>query len=59
MAEQNKSAEMLELFRKTSIKELEQMLRDAKSREETVFFRTLINLKLQSAQEQIVGEFLL
>ena len=46
-------------FLLVSIAELEASLSAAESREEAIFYRTLINLKLQLAQERIVGETLL
>ena len=46
-------------FLLSSIDELETALASAQSREEAIFYRTLINLKLQLAQERIVGETLL
>lgn len=47
------------LFEKASIAELEEMLATAEKREEKIFWRALINLKLQLKQEAIVGEILL
>ena len=46
-------------FLLATIDELEAALASAQSREEAIFYRTLINLKLQLAQERIVGETLL
>ncbi len=48
-----------ECFSSATIEQLERALASANSREEAIFFRTLINLKLQLAQERIVGETLL
>lgn len=46
-------------FDSCTIAELEGMLAVSQSKEEKVFYRTLINLKMQFAQEKIVGETLL
>lgn len=53
----NKSAK--ELYRKfeyCTFRELEEYLLEARSHEEKAFYRALLNLKLQIAQERIVGE---
>lgn len=50
---------MYERFERTSFVELEQLLRDAKTREEHAFYRSLLNLRLQIEQEKIIGEVLL
>ncbi len=50
---------MYEDFEKISISELEESLAATESREEKLFCRALINLKLQLAQEKIIGETLL
>ena len=47
------------LFERASISELEERLAAAEKREEKIFWRALINLKLQLKQEAIVGELLL
>lgn len=47
------------LFETVTIAELEEKLASVNTREEKVFYRALINLKLQLAQEKIVGEILL
>lgn len=47
------------IFSSCSIAEMERQIASAHSREEKVFFRTLINLKLQLAQEKVVEEDLL
>ncbi len=46
-------------FQTATLAELETRLALAGAREEKVFYRELINLKLQLAQEKIVGEMLL
>lgn len=46
-------------FSQTSIFELEDRLEKSTDREEKIFLRELINLKLQLAQEKVVGEILL
>ncbi len=46
-------------FKETTISELEARLSESDDREEKIFLRALINLKLQLAQEKIVGEMLL
>ena len=43
----------------TSIKDLENCLLNGASREEKIFYRKLLNLKLQLAQEKVIGELLL
>lgn len=46
-------------FSQTSIFALEDRLEKSTDREEKIFLRELINLKLQLAQEKVVGEILL
>lgn len=50
---------LIDSFQKATIPELEVRLAESSSREEKLLLRTLINLKLQLAQEKIVGETLL
>ena len=47
------------LFKNMTVSELEDQLSLSTDREEKIFLRALINLKLQLAQEKIVGEMLL
>ncbi len=47
------------LFEAYSIAELENKIALSATREEKVFYRALINLKMQFAQERIIGEKLL
>lgn len=54
-----KSESLYELFKNTTVSELETLLASTDNREEKIFLRALINLKLQLAQEKIVGEMLL
>ncbi|MCR5264236.1 MAG: hypothetical protein K6D94_10205 [Clostridiales bacterium] len=51
--------ELYALFTATSFPQLESMLIRADSRDAKAFYRALLNLKLQIAQEKIVGEELL
>lgn len=46
-------------FEEVAIPELEKRLFESDIREEKIFLRELINLKLQLAQEKVVGEKLL
>ena len=50
---------LFEGFSEITIAELEKKISASKSREETIFYRNMLNLKLQLAQEKIVGERLL
>lgn len=43
-------------FEYCSFRDLEELLLNARSREEKAFYRSLLNLKLQIAQERVVGE---
>lgn len=43
-------------FEYCSFRDLEELLLNSRSREEKAFYRALLNLKLQIAQERIVGE---
>jgi hypothetical protein len=47
------------LFKNMTVSELERQLSLTGDREEKIFLRALINLKLQLAQEKVVGEMLL
>ncbi len=47
------------LFKSMTVSELENQLSLSEDREEKIFLRALINLKLQLAQEKVVGEMLL
>ena len=46
-------------FNGVTISQLEEKLASAETREEKLFCRAMINLKLQLTQEKIVGEILL
>ena len=60
MSNQEKiSREMFLKFELYSFRELEELLLSAHSHEEKAFYRSLLNLKLQIAQERVVGEQLL
>ena len=60
MSHQEKiSREMYLKFELCSFRELEELLLAAHSHEEKAFYRSLLNLKLQIAQERVVGEQLL
>jgi hypothetical protein len=50
---------LFEIFSSITIFELEKRLSESDDREEKIFLRELINLKLQLAQEKVVGEMLL
>ena len=54
-----KKESLYELFKDMTVSELETELSLSDDREEKIFLRALINLKLQIAQEKIVGEILL
>ena len=47
------------LFKSLTVSELEELLSLSNDREEKIFLRAMINLKLQLAQEKVVGEMLL
>ncbi len=53
------SRELYLKFEYCSFRDLEELLLCARSREEKAFYRALLNLKLQIAQERVVGEKLL
>ena len=57
--DQKTVAELYPWFCEIKIAQLQDCLLSAKSREEKAFFREMLNLKLQLAQEQVVGEVLL
>lgn len=59
MEQENKLSRLYEIFSETTITELETHLEASDNREEKLLLRTLINLKLQLAQEKVVGEILL
>lgn len=59
MEEQDRVAEMYREFTEVTISQLEARLASAGTREEKLFCRALINLKLQMTQEKVVGEILL
>lgn len=46
-------------FSQTSTKDLEKCLLNGATREEKIFYRKLLNLKLQLEQEKVIGELLL
>lgn len=59
MEENNKVGLLFEIFKDATISSLEERLAQSSDREEKIFLRALINLKLQLAQEKVVGEMLL
>ena len=54
-----KTRDLYNSFKMMTIAQLQQMLIDARSREEKAFYRTLLNMKLVIEQEKIIGEALL
>lgn len=52
-------ADLYKKFSALKFKEIELLLLRAETRGEKAFYRALLNLKLQSEQEKIVGESLL
>lgn len=48
--------DMYEVFCKATIKDLENALLMTKNPEERAFYRKMLNLKLQTEQEKVVGE---
>ncbi|MBR5323095.1 MAG: hypothetical protein IKU48_06085 [Clostridia bacterium] len=52
----NINRELYLKFEYASFRELEELLLAAHTREEKAFYRALLNLKLQIAQERVVGE---
>ena len=59
MENNNLPSELYLAFQQVSIPELEKRLSESDDRTEKIFLRELINLKLQFAQEKVVGEILL
>lgn len=59
MEEQDKVADIYREFTEITISQLEARLSAANTREEKVFCRAMINLKLQMTQEKVIGEILL
>lgn len=55
----NKYTELYERFSKATTRDLEKSLLLSKTREEKIFYRKLLNLKLQLEQEKVIGEKLL
>ena len=51
--------ELYERFKKMTTRDLEERLLAASTREEKIFYRKLLNLKLQLEQEKVIGELLL
>lgn len=49
-------SELYDAFCRATIKELENAILSADETEERAFYRKLLNLKLQTEQEKIVGE---
>lgn len=58
MTDQEKKS-LYEQFDACTIKELEAALLATDDHEEKVFYRTLLNLKLQITQERLIGKVLL
>ena len=50
---------MYEQFESYSFMEIEELLLNARTREEKAFYRSMLNLKLQIEQEKVIGEVLL
>ena len=59
METNNECDVLFSLFNRATISDLEKRLSESDDREEKIFLRALINLKLQLAQEKVVGEMLL
>ena len=61
ITEQNTSSTMTlyDDFLKCSVKDLEESLKKAKTREEKAFYRSLLNLRLKMDQQKIVGKSLI
>lgn len=53
---EKKAPTLYDSFNLCSVKELEIYLKNAKTREEKAFYRTLLNLRLKLDQEKIVGK---
>lgn len=56
---EGENRELFSLFSEITVKELEDLLLAAAEREERIFYRMLLNLKLQLCQEKIIGKALL
>jgi len=54
-----KTRDLYNSFKMMTIAQIQQLLIDARSREEKAFYRTLLNMKLVIEQEKIIGEALL
>ena len=54
--EKEKTADLFSIFSQAEVKELENLLVMSEDREQKIFYRMLINLKLQFEQEKIIGE---
>lgn len=59
MEQLNDPKQLFLMFNGMTISNLEERLSKSEDREEKIFLRALINLKLQLAQEKVVGEMLL
>ena len=55
-SEKEKTVELFNIFSQAEVKELENLLVMSEDREQKIFYRMLINLKLQFEQEKIIGE---
>lgn len=56
---EGENRELFSLFSEITVKELEDLLLAADGRDERIFYRMLLNLKLQISQEKIIGKALL
>jgi len=54
-----KQRDLYNSFKMMTIGQLQQLLINARTREEKAFYRTLLNMKLVIEQEKIIGESLL
>ena len=59
MAESFTPKNLYQLYTELKLTDIEKTLLTAKTREERIFWRTLLNLRLQLEQEIVVGETLL
>lgn len=57
--EKGQRGELYDQFRRLTTHDLEEKLLGANTREEKIFYRKLLNLKLQLEQEKVIGELLL
>ncbi|MBQ4054888.1 MAG: hypothetical protein IJD17_04175 [Clostridia bacterium] len=57
--EKGQRGELYDQFRRLTTHDLEEKLLSANTREEKIFYRKLLNLKLQLEQEKVIGELLL